>query len=137
MPIESLNDRTVELRCINCGTARTLELEKLELKLEPGARPDAAPAKIDLPVCVNADCRSSETLFASPAKPAIAAVSGSYGHLHSVLVDTLAAQLIQSGRLKGGERATAEILIRPRDEEVNVFFAEGLTLSLTSSPSPA
>jgi hypothetical protein len=132
MPIESLNDRTVDVRCINCGTARTLELEELELKLEKGARPDASPARIDLPSCPNRDCGSSESLFASPGKPAIAAVPGSYGHLHSVLVDTLAAQLIQGGRLKGGERATAERAVRPREEEASAFFADGLTLPLTS-----
>jgi hypothetical protein len=137
MPIESLNDRTVELRCINCGAARTLELEKLELKLEPGARPDAAPAKIDLPVCVSADCCSTETLFASPAKPAIAAVPGSYGHLHSVLVDKLAAQLIKNRRVKGGEIAAAEEIIRTREEEVNAFFTEGLVLPLITSVNRA
>ena len=132
MPIESLNDRKVEQRCINCGTARTLELDQLELRLEPGARPDASPAKVELPICANAGCSSSETLFASPAKAAVAAVPGSYGHLHSLMVDKLVVELIQAGRLKGGERATAERLIRPRDEEVNAFFDNGLLLPLTS-----
>jgi hypothetical protein len=132
MPIESLNDRTVELRCINCGTAQTLKLDTLELRLEPGVRSDTSPAKIELPVCAKAGCNSSETLFTSPETSAIAAVPGSYGHLHSVLVDTLAAQLIQGGRLKGGDRVTAERAIRPREEEASVFFADGLILPLTS-----
>jgi hypothetical protein len=119
-------------RCINCGGARTLELEKLELKLEASAQPDTSPAKIELPACATVGCNSSETLFASPEKAAITAVPGSYGHLHSVLVDTVAAQLIQGGRIKGGERATAERLIRPREEEANAYFADGLVLPLTS-----
>jgi hypothetical protein len=132
MPIESLNDRTVEQRCINCRNARTLELDELELKLEPGARPDTSPAKIELPVCATRGCNSSETLFMSPEKAVVAAVPGSYGHLHSVLVDKLAAHLIEDGRLKSGERAAAERLIRPRDEEVNTFFDNGLVLPLIS-----
>jgi hypothetical protein len=127
-----LNERTVEQRCINCGVARTLELDKLELKLEQGARPDTSPAKIELPVCATDGCNSSETLFTSPAKASIAAVPGTYGHLHSVLVDKLAAKLIQDGRLQGGERATAERLIRPREEEASAFFNNGLVLPLTS-----
>jgi hypothetical protein len=132
MPIESLNDLTVDVRCINCGTARTLGLEELEVKLEEGAKPDTAPAKIDLPACANPVCRSSETLFASPTKAAIAAVPGSYGHLHSVLVDKLATQLIHGGRLKGGDRINAERLIRPREEEATSFFDNGLLLPLSS-----
>jgi hypothetical protein len=132
MPIESLNDRTLGQRCINCGTARTLELDKLHVKLEPGIRPDTSPAKIDLPVCASDGCNSSETLFTSPERAAIRATPGSYGHLHSLLVDKLALQLIDGGRLKGGERATAERLIRPREEEASAFFADGLVLPLTS-----
>jgi hypothetical protein len=132
MPIESLNDRIVEQRCINCRVARTLELDKLELKLEPGARSDTSPAKIELPVCATPGCNSSETLFTSPEKAAVAAVPGSYGHLHSVLVDKLALLLIEGGRLKSGERAAAERLIRPREEEASAFFTDGLVLPLTS-----
>jgi hypothetical protein len=132
MPIESLHERAVELRCINCRTLRTLELDKLELKPEPGARPDTSPAKIDLPACANPGCGSSETLFASPAKPAVAPVPGSYGHLHSLLVDKLAAALVERGLTESGERAAAEHLIRPRDEEVSTFFDNGLVLPLIS-----
>ena len=118
MPILSIEDRGIQQQCIVCENVRQVPFAELALVDDGGGGPIIA-----VPAC--AECSSVEYLLVSsddaPAHP----LPGSYGHLHSLLVNHL------YGELAADRGADETLLHRPTVEELAVWFPDGLGLANT------
>jgi hypothetical protein len=124
MPIQSLNARSLQQRCIACGTQRTIGLEQLETGIL-SEHADAATVVV-LPTCPG--CGSVEFLFGSSEDQPDHTAPGSYGHLQRLLVNHLHAELVDADRISDESRGRASRLKRPGDDVLAQWFPHGLTI---------
>lgn len=124
MPIREIRDTNIDQECAKCGALHTLAFSALEVGV---VRDTQANSKlIPLPAC--ATCGATEFLMRSP-DAAVHPAPGSYGHMHSVLVDELHAKLVKANRIANGIDSKTVTLKEPSAETIGRYFPGGLKLA--------
>ncbi|MCP3104538.1 hypothetical protein LZ198_37315 [Myxococcus sp. K15C18031901] len=131
MALHEITNEDVLQRCAQCGSGNRLSLGTLEVGV--ARREDVDDGLIQLPPCPA--CRSTEFLIRASEDEPLHPATGSFGHLHQLLVGHLHAELVQRGRLhtaltaKGGR--ASKVVLRPLSQEARArWFPQGLRIAV-------
>jgi hypothetical protein len=124
MAIREIRTSDFEQECAKCGGVRAVPFSNVEVGV---VRDTQANSKIiPLPAC--ATCGATEFLMRSP-DAVVHPAPGSYGHMHSVLVDELHAKLVKANRVANGIDSKTLTLKEPSAETIGWYFPGGLKLA--------